>query len=693
MARREIRSKQFEVTQKLDALKNEKMIHNKILKITNLDSEFFLDNSFKLVEKRINVFCGGNGAGKTRVLNELYRGIKDGDESLTLRIENGKKNGHKIENIVYFDMHSSGEIKDFLSTHEIQTLLDEELEKRSLSQENIAKLSHMVGRNYCEIEVYEIPEENINDNLKDLIKIKCFPYFRVKFNDIIYETPKMGMGEYALFYLFYLLENLEEDTSIFLEEPENFLSPISQNGLTDYIIDIVEIKKLILYISTHSPYIVKRFPKECTTVLFNLSGKIEFQAPHELDSVLDELGLDINIKGVIIVEDFIAKEIVSELIIEKFSNCFFKKYEILTVNEKTLIENLIESDVNGDNLEVIYFLNKDIGNTHKKLDEKKICFIPGELSFELEAIKIIKENIKDVAKKLRRKEHDVRRALSKAQGKDKYRWLEEISTELKHGEKEFIGILSKFIFEKYKPDVETICKRLGKKDIDNLIISDPESEKDHLIITEGKTDWKHIKNAYNKLKNDGLYNKVLYFKEYEEEIQMGDKNLITLCEQYSKISNKMKFICIFDRDVASTLKNIGQDNFKNWGNNVFSFAIPVPDHRSETPEISIEHYYSDDEIKTFDDNCRRLYLGSEFTQKTGTHVTEEKICVEKNKAGKKSIKIIDNNVYEFKNETNNIALTKENFAKNILSGNENFKDLNYLQFLPILERISEILEK
>lgn len=56
----------------------------------------------------------------------------------------------------------------------------------------------------------------------------------------------------------------------------------------------------------------------------------------------------------------------------------------------------------------------------------------------------------------------------------------------------------------------------------------------------------------------------------------------------------------------------GSSSFKDWGNNIFSFVLPVPKHRRSTPEICIEHYYTDEEIKTLvkieDGSQRRLYI-------------------------------------------------------------------------------------
>lgn len=55
-----------------------------------------------------------------------------------------------------------------------------------------------------------------------------------------------------------------------------------------------------------------------------------------------------------------------------------------------------------------------------------------------------------------------------------------------------------------------------------------------LIYTEGKTDWKHLKAAWQKLKAAGYYSYLeIEFEEYEEEIKMGSAELKNLCQHSS----------------------------------------------------------------------------------------------------------------------------------------------------------------
>lgn len=218
--------------------------------------------------------------------------------------------------------------------------------------------------------------------------------------------------------------------------------------------------------------------------------------------------------------------------------------------------------------------------------------------------------------------------------------------------------------------------------------------KKNLVITEGKTDWKHLKAALTKLRQeDKFLEDDFEFLEYENEIQMGDKPLISLCEQMSKIKNDYKIICIFDRDVPDTLKKVEARDceFKEWGNNVFSFAIPVPQHRADTPSISIEHYYADSELKLQATDGKRLYLGNEFSRISGLYIDRDRFCIRKDKCGLDSIKVIDCEVFMNSNENENIAMSKNGFAENILRGLSPFNEVSYSCFEEVFTTIRKII--
>lgn len=223
-----------------------------------------------------------------------------------------------------------------------------------------------------------------------------------------------------------------------------------------------------------------------------------------------------------------------------------------------------------------------------------------------------------------------------------------------------------------------------------------------LVITEGKTDWKHLKNAFNKLKEEGKFVDLDFeFLEYEDEIQMGDINLKSLCEQTSKLRNERKVICIFDRDDDKIIRQMdsGDANFKDWGNSVYSFCIPKPSHRDDYNNISIEFYYTDEEIRTRDQHYgTRLFFTNEVREMleksptTKKAVSEIKILDEPKKDEEKDKKIYCKDVEKIVDENGELlAHSKNFFADKILNQNEGFNEFDISRFEKIFEIIDEIL--
>lgn len=217
-----------------------------------------------------------------------------------------------------------------------------------------------------------------------------------------------------------------------------------------------------------------------------------------------------------------------------------------------------------------------------------------------------------------------------------------------------------------------------------------------LVVTEGKTDWKHIKRAKEKLNNHDSY------EFYETLDDMGDTAAFNMLKEQSKINNSNKRIFIFDNDNESIVKDVSDENsnYKNWGNNVFSFVIPKPNIRENEDKISIEHYYPEEILKkevVFDDGIiRRIYSGNDF-QKTGINVQLNKRCNKKDVCGENIIRILSGagqeKVFDLDNEDNNstnYALTKDDFFEKVINNEEN--DIDMSKFNLILNIIKEIID-
>lgn len=235
-----------------------------------------------------------------------------------------------------------------------------------------------------------------------------------------------------------------------------------------------------------------------------------------------------------------------------------------------------------------------------------------------------------------------------------------------------------------------------------------------LIITEGATDWKHLKAAFSHLIHHPDYSEAYAelsfdFLEYEPKqsnstsplkLDMSNSELTDMCKYCASLPQSRKLIFIADADDPTTNKALGPDSglFKSWGNNVYSFILPVPSHRTATPKICIEHYYADDEIKTpiaINGIDRRIYMGSEFDS-VGISLDRVYFCYDRKSCGPEKIRIIDGTsekrvIKVSDPDKINLALPKMEFATRILDNDPVYAKVDFSNFHLVFDIIKTIL--
>jgi RNA-directed DNA polymerase len=259
----------------------------------------------------------------------------------------------------------------------------------------------------------------------------------------------------------------------------------------------------------------------------------------------------------------------------------------------------------------------------------------------------------------------------------------------------FIGSIrgkNDFIYINFLNKIISLSPDLIKQKLKVAASFDVEAMPSLRVITEGPTDWMHIKAALNKLNKLGDYSD-LPVRLHEYDHDMGDSKLLSMCEAFSTIplEGEAIHVFIFDRDNDQIVRKVNDGtNFKRWSDKVFSFSIPVPKHRVKTANISIEFNYRDDEIQREDAEGKRLFINTEFYEDSQRHKTLDLFCKDQNKFKNKRICIIDNAVYN--NENKNVALPKKKFAKYVLDREPNFDDFDFTGFWGIFDNLVKILK-
>ena len=233
-----------------------------------------------------------------------------------------------------------------------------------------------------------------------------------------------------------------------------------------------------------------------------------------------------------------------------------------------------------------------------------------------------------------------------------------------------------------------------------------------LVVTEGCTDWKHMKHAWSKLESEypELQGKLRFWEYHPKgkgngapEFDMGDSQLIDMCKQFMKIRQHQKIVFVADADKPDVTKELRADGaqYKKWGNNVYSFQIPNSELRENFSAVCIEHYYTDDALKTEIEIAgvkRRLFLSNEFFRQTGQN-KDHQYFYENTKRLKKcgEYDIIEgdknNRVIKALDESEdpvNYALPKNDFASEMLACNPVLASVSVEPFKKIFDVLKQI---
>jgi hypothetical protein len=259
-----------------------------------------------------------------------------------------------------------------------------------------------------------------------------------------------------------------------------------------------------------------------------------------------------------------------------------------------------------------------------------------------------------------------------------------------------------FNFER-KLDLEQLSRELGKlnkelrfekfRDTTNaeLDIAAKMGDIDALITTEGKTDWKHLKKAKERLKNKLR----ISFNEFEDDY--GDTDILKMCMYYSRTPQETKMIFIFDRDNPKIIKKLNDKtpntlNYQIWGNNVYSFYLPVPSHRKKYKNVCIEFFYKDEELKTGDEKGRRLYFDNELEKRISPERVHRMVKIPPVERMEYKKKIMDKDVDKIVDQNGReIAISKTVFSEYVFNDKKGFDNFNFSEFNHIFKIIEDIV--
>lgn len=213
-----------------------------------------------------------------------------------------------------------------------------------------------------------------------------------------------------------------------------------------------------------------------------------------------------------------------------------------------------------------------------------------------------------------------------------------------------------------------------------------------IVITEGKTDLKHILKAMEKL---GIERRFDILKP--EDQPEGCSSVDSIINNISKtriIGQSHKVIAIFDRDVQKYVSQY-PDPYKQLDNNVFAFCIPCPESRKKEgrTNISIEYLYSDDEIHALLPNKTHLFFGNEFKNDSTRKCISNPSLRLNDRNGAGEDRIIENNGGQAVYDTQyvNYLAKKIEFADAIQQDKIKISQESWENFRPLIDIINLII--
>lgn len=404
--------------------------------------------------KNLIAFSGLNGVGKSTIINKIVHGIDNCSDNLIIKYENklSKMSDLTLEeqNIVQdgyliIDYHEANTLYNFFK----QKNLKEYLELFStivLDLEAVEIVSYLVGKEYQKIELTIVEEDEMR-----------YPFFKVFYSDeIFYTTLEMGTGEHFLFYLFFSIYFIEEKKLLLLEEPENFISIISQTRIMNWLTMVLREKKASAIIVTHSPIILKNIPLEniklitrepsynlslsCPTSISDIYRNLSYTGTfihHEEENKIEVEKL------LLLVEDKVAHYYLEQLLISFESQITFVPYKIISTNGWTSIDNTLSQSWTKFLGRIIAVFDGDI-KTESKLRGNKnysYTFFPFDLSIEEEFINYIKKDSVSFSTALNRNENEIISIRQKLIGEDPHDYLELFIKEINLPMSDVINIL------------------------------------------------------------------------------------------------------------------------------------------------------------------------------------------------------------------------------------------------------------
>jgi len=393
----------------------------------------------------ITAICGINGAGKSSLLRAIWATLSweemDNHPEIKERLKTFASqldieiNGQKATltaasqalaspvTVLHIDPSTTvGQLQRFVCNI---NELDELIESHApivLEEDEVSLLNSILNKSYDSASIFEID---------DYAEEAPFPIICVSENGNSYDIRTMSLGEISVFNVFWALQRAQKNSIVLLEEPETFLSPVSQGALLDYLAVVCVKKQLSIVMTTHSPQMFSRLNVEQVQFAYRTATGAALADDSEFDTMREAVGIKPLVDKILLVEDRAAREL-SLNILRKLDHKSLIRSELISLGGHGDITRVCQSFPHShSSFQMVAIYDGDVRTEISALDPKwPFVFLPGTDAIEVAFRNLLERETGPIAKGLGRSEAELAVALAKLRGLDHHDWFEEVAQSL-----------------------------------------------------------------------------------------------------------------------------------------------------------------------------------------------------------------------------------------------------------------------
>ena len=213
----------------------------------------FLNREVPVLEfEPVTILCGGNGSGKTTILNligeklELRRGAVFNRSSFF----GAYLELCRAETASAFDRDVRAKSRIITSDDVFDYLLDFRYMNEGIDHKRRELLEEYTDARYAKFQMRSLEDV---DRLRQVVDAQRHSGSRYVRDRLMKDVPGKSNGENAVLYF---TREIQEEGLYLLDEPENSLSPRLQEELVRFLEDSARFYRCQFVISTHSPFLL-----------------------------------------------------------------------------------------------------------------------------------------------------------------------------------------------------------------------------------------------------------------------------------------------------------------------------------------------------------------------------------------------------------------------------------------------------